>query len=181
MPKTNFGHGTPVGAEFLNGLKSISFDGQDRDFHYPPLGLSSLEVGGPDGLDSRYITSGTSQPSLSSSGAFVAGTPIFGDKTVTGRWNFGYDFSVSGNPPNTIGNAPQSFTTNSKYLDANGTDSPTIAQKYAALGSADLLTKLVLQEQLEDLEVDNGFYYSIENPACNNYSVNGTSLVICPA
>ena len=181
MAKTTFGHNTPVTPSFLNGFQQIYFDGQDLDHHYPPLGLSSLEVGGPDGLDTRYITSGTAQPSLSGNGAYVAGSPIFGHKTVTGSWNFGYDFSVGGNPPNTIGNAPQSFTTNARYLGANNITTPTIAQKFAALRPADLITKLVLAEQFQDLEIDNGYYYSTGNPACNNYSVNGTSSVICPA
>jgi hypothetical protein len=181
MAKTTFAHNVVVTPEFLNGFKEIKFDGQDLDHHYEPLGLSSLEVGGPDGLDSRYVTSGTSQPSLSSGGALVAGTPIYGSKTVTGVWNFGYDSGVPGNPPNNLANSPKSFVTNDKYLNANGTNSPTIAQKYAALGLSDFITKLILQEQIENLEIDNGYYYSTANPACNNYSINGTSTVICPA
>jgi hypothetical protein len=181
MAKTTFSHNVVVTPEFLNGFKEIHFDGQDLDHHYDPLGLSSLEVAGPDGLDSRYITLGTSQPSLSSSGALVSGKPIFGHKTFSGSVDFGYDFSVPGNPSNTVENSPKNFTGNQRYIEANGTDNPTIAQKFAALTPADIITKLMLAEQIQALEIDNGYYYSGEEPSCNNYSINGTSSVICPA
>lgn len=181
MAKTTFSHNVVVTPDFLNGFKEIHFDGQDLDHHYAPLGLSNLEIGGPDGLDSRYLTLGTSQPSLSVSGALVAGKPVFGHKTFAGPVHFGYDFSVAGNPENSLSSSPKNFTGNHKYLEANGTDNPTTAQKYAALSSSDIITKLMLTEQIQAIEIDNGYYASSAEPACNNYSVNGTSATICAA
>jgi hypothetical protein len=111
----------------------------------------------------------------------VSGTPIFGHKTFTGSVHFGYEPLVEGNPPNNFLNSPQNYTVNSKYQNANGINSPTISQKFASLGAADMVTKLILQEQLQDYEIDNGFYHSVEEPGCNNYSINGSSLSVCPA
>lgn len=186
MAKTTFSSGVIVTSQWLNGAQQIYFDGQDLDWHYPPLGLSSLVRTGPDGLDSAYVTLGTDQPELDAAGKFLSGLPVSGSKVVTGLFNFGYDPNpVLGNPANVIANAPRSYTTNDKYNNANGTPSPTIPQKYAALVDADLVTKLVLLDQieylLETLEIDNGVY---ENAAgnCSNYSVGGgNSDVICPA
>jgi hypothetical protein len=180
--KTTFSSGVIVTSAWLNGAQQIYFDGQDLDWHYNPLGLSSLITSGPDGLDSRYITLGTDQPNLDNTGLYLSGIPISGSKVVTGAWNFGYDPLVVGNPPNVIANAPKSYTTNDKYNNAGGVISPTVSQKYAALADPDLLTKLVLTEKLNDLlevlEVDNGVYYSSTNPTCKNYV--GGSDVICP-
>jgi hypothetical protein len=179
--KTVFSSGVIVTSAFLNGAQQIYFDGQDLDWHYPPLGLSSLVTAGPDGLDERYITLATEQPVLSSTGLLISGQPVSGNKVITGLWNFGYDPLVVGNPANIIANAPKSFTTNDKYENANNTPIPTIAQKYAALSNPDLVTKLVLTEQLEDLlenlEIDNGVYFSSLGP-CENYV--GGSNVVCP-
>ena len=115
MAKTTFSSGVIVTSQWLNGAQQIYFDGQDLDWHYNPLGLSSLITAGPDGLDFRYITLGTDQPTLSSGGLFETGKPISGGKVVTGYWNFGYDPSVVGNPPNDITNVPKSYVTNEKY------------------------------------------------------------------
>ena len=148
----------------------------------PPLGLNSLVRTGPNGLDSAYVTLATSQPELSGAGALISGSPVSGNKVISGLWNFGYDPLVVGNPTNVIANAPKSYTTNDKYKNAGGIVSPTVSQKYAALADPDLLTKLILTEKLNDvldlLEVDNGIYYSATNPACENYV--GGSDVICP-
>ena len=183
--KTTFSSGVIVTSQFLNGFQQIYFDGQDLDHHYNPLGINSLVTSGPNGLDSEFITLGTAQPTLSNSGLYISGTPISGAKVVLGLWNFGYDSSVAGNPPNDRQYAPKSYTTNDKYNYANGIPTPSIPQKFAALVDADLVTKLTLADQitelLESLEIDNGIYYSSGNPACFNYSAPGGSTVICPA
>jgi len=180
--KTTFSSGVIVTSAWLNGAQQIFFDGQDLDWHYAPLGLNSLVRTGPNGLDSAYVTLATSQPELSAGGALLSGSPVSGSKVISGLWNFGYDPLVVGNPTNVIANAPKSYTTNDKYDNAGGVVSPSVSQKYAALGDPDLLTKLILTEKLDDLlenlEIDNGIYYSATNPACENYA--GGSAVICP-
>ena len=186
MAKTTFSSGVIVTSQWLNGAQQIYFDGQDLDWHYPPLGLNSLVRTGPNGLDAAYVTLTTNQPELDATGLFVSGAPISGDKVVSGVWNFGYDPLVVGNPTNVRANAPKSYTTNDKFNYANGVPVPSPAQKFAALVDADLITKEVLetwvQSLFEDLEIDNGVYYSASNPACQNYSVGaGNSDVICPA
>jgi hypothetical protein len=183
MAKTTFSSGVIVTSQWLNGAQQIYFDGQDLDWHYPPLGISSMVTSGTDGLDGRYITLATEQPVLNSAGFLVSGQPISGAKVVTGPWMFGYDPLVNPGLQNIIANAPKSYTTNDKYENANGVTAPTAAQKFAALDDADILTKLVVSEQLNDLleniEIDNGIYYSAGNPACENYGT--VPSVICPA
>ena len=184
MAKTTFSSGVIVTSQWLNGAQQIYFDGQDLDWHYQPLGLNSLVRTGPNGLDSAYVTLGTDQPELDAAGKFLSGLPVSGSKVVTGLWNCGYDQNpILGNPANVIANAPKSFTTNDKYNNANGIPSPTIPQKFAALVDADLVTKLTLLDQienlLESLEIDNG-YYATTSGTCQNYSVGGgNSDVIC--
>jgi hypothetical protein len=185
MSKTTFSSGVIVTSQFLNGFQQIYFDGQDLDHHYAPLGLNSLVQSGPNGLDSSYVTLYTNQPELTASGGYFSGVPISGNKVITGLWNFGYDPLIAGNPVNVIANAPKSYTTNDKYKNAAGVPTPTIPQKFAALTDADLVTKLVLAEQLiellETLEIDNGVYESATQPTCKNYSVGGgNSDTICP-
>jgi hypothetical protein len=135
-------------------------------------------------LDSQFVTLGTAQPTVDGSGLYISGTPISGDKVVTGIWNFGYDSTVVGNPVNVLAYAPKSYTTNDKYNYANGIPTPSIPQKFAALDDANLITKVVLVDQiseiLDSLEIDNGVYYSAGNPTCYNYSAPGGSDVICP-
>lgn len=183
--KTTFSSGVIVTSQWLNGAQNIYFDGQDLDWHYPPLGLDSLVQTGPNGLDGAYITLATDQPSLNSSGVYLSGLPISGSKVVTGLWNFGYDQTVTGNPVNVIANAPLSYTTNSKYEYANGIPSPTSAQKLSALANADIITKEILVDQLTELlntlTIDNGVYESAGSPSCHNYSVGGgNSDYVCP-
>jgi hypothetical protein len=180
--KTTFSSGVIVTSQWLNGAQQIYFDGQDLDWHYPPLGVSSMVTSGADGLDGRYLTLSTDQPVLASTGLLISGQPISGAKVVTGPWIFGYNSAVNPTLQNNISYAPKSYTTNEKYENANGTPTPTLAQKFAALDDPDILTKLILAEQLdnllETLEIDNGIYYSAANPSCENYS--GGSIVICP-
>ena len=181
--KTTFSSGVIVTSSWLNGAQQIYFDNQDLDWHYPPLGISSMVTSGTDGLDGRYITLATDQPVLNSTGFLVSGQPISGAKVVTGPWLFGYDTAVNPTLQNIIANAPKSYTTNDKYENANGIPAPTAPQKFAALDDPDILTKLVLAEQLdhllENLEIDNGIYYSAGDPTCENYG--GAPSVICPA
>lgn len=161
MAKTKFSSGVIVTSAWLNGSQDIVFDGQDLDWHYNPLGLDSLVTKGPNGLDSRYITLGTEQPSLSTTGIYLTGQPISGDKVVTGGWNFGFD---PDNNPSIIQNfykAPKSYLTNLKYDNANGIPLPSQAQKLAALAESDLVTKKILTDvafSTTVLVVDDGTY-----------------------
>jgi hypothetical protein len=185
MAKTTFSSGVIVTSQWLNGAQQLYFDGQDLDWHFAPLGLNSFVRTGPNGLDSAYVSLETDQPELDANGLIVSGTPIKGGKTVTGIWNFGYDPLQVGNPANIRQAAPKSFTTNDKFNYANGVSSPTATQKFAALVEADLITKQVLEDWVQDLftnlEIDNGVYYSSTTPSCQNYSVGGgNSDVICP-
>lgn len=161
--KKTFGTGTIIPASWLNGAKSISFDGQDLDWHYDPLGLNSLVTTGPNGLDSRYITLESNQPVLSGTNEFIMGKPISGSKVATGKWWFGFprvydegDNNV--NPENLVANAPRSYTTNDKFDYANGLPTPSVTQKFASLNDADILTKYILNELLDSLVIDNGEY-----------------------
>lgn len=185
MSKTTFSSGVIVTSQFLNGFQQIYFDGQDLDHHYPPLGLNSLVRTGPNGLDSAYVTLGTDQPELDSTGLLVSGAPISGNKVVTGLWNFGYDPLLASNPRNIRENAPKSYTTNDKYNYANNVPTPTVPQKFVALDDADIVTKEVLQTWVEylfeTLTVDNGVYESASSPSCTNYSQgSGNSDTVCP-
>lgn len=161
--KTTFGTGVIVTNAWLNGAKNISFDGQDLDWHYDPLGLNSLVTAGPNGLDSRYLTLSTDQPVLSGTNEFILGTPITGSKVTLGKWWFGLpkvldEYGNSVNPDNIVENAPRSYVTNDKFDYANGTPSPSLTQKFAALNDADLITKFILNELLDSLVIDNGEY-----------------------
>jgi hypothetical protein len=182
--KTTFSSGVIVTSQWLNGSQQIYFDGQDLDWHYNPLGLSSLITAGPDGLDSRYVTLSTDQPALSSAGLYVSGAPINGSKVVVGEWFFGYNPAVVGNPANDINTAPRSYTTNEKYQYAGGIPTPTTPQKLQSLDAADLVTKEILQDQIDRIQsviyVDNGIYYSEGDPTCYNYSQVGASEQVCP-
>lgn len=158
MAKTQFSSGVIVTSQWLNGAQRIVFDGQDLDWHYDPLGLDSLIVKGPNGLDSRYITLDTEQPVLSTTGIFLTGQPITGNKVVSGSWNFGFDPAVNPSVAQLFSNAPLSFLTNGKYNNANGESSPTLAQKFSALSDADLITKKILVDRFDSFVVDNGEY-----------------------
>ena len=183
--KTTFSSGVIVTSSWLNGAQQIYFDGQDLDWHYAPLGLNSLIRTGPNGLDSAYVTLATDQPDLSPAGLLINGSPISGDKTVIGMWNFGYDPLQVGNPANVIANSPKSFTTNDKYNYAAGFPTPTVSQKFNSLADADIITKEILEQWVESLfenvVIDNGVYASATDPTCQNYSVGtGNSDIVCP-
>lgn len=163
MAKTTFGSGVIATSQFLNGAKQIYFDGQDLDWHYNPLGLNSMVTMGPNGLDSRYLTLSTNQPTLSSLNEFISGAPISGSKVTVGKWWFGFptildENNNNVNPENVKENAPRSYTTNDKYNYANGVAIPSVAQKFASLNDADLVTKKILSDLLNSLVIDNGQY-----------------------
>jgi hypothetical protein len=186
MAKTTFSSGVIVTSAWLNGAQQIYFDGQDLDWHYAPLGLNSLIRGGPNGLDSAYVTLGTDQPEMDSAGKVFSGLPISGSKVVTGLWNFGYDQNPAlSNPTNVLANAPRSYTTNDKFNYAGGAASPSVAQKFNSLEDADIVTKEVVQQWVDylfdTLVLDNGVYASSSSPFCTNYSIgSGNSDTICP-
>ena len=178
--KTTFSSGVIVTSSWLNGAQQIYFDGQSLDWHYDPLGLNSLIQTGPNGLDSAYVTITTNQPDISPSGIYDSGSPISGNKVVSGAWNFGFVASAT-NPGNTPANAPRSYTSNDKFNLTSGTPD----QKFQALNTADLVTKEIMKQWVEflfeDLELDNGVYDSATDPTCKNYSLgSGNSNIVCP-
>jgi hypothetical protein len=67
---------------------------------------------------------------------------------VSGAWNFGFDEILNPSLPQNYENAPRSYITNLKY-DETG---------YSALAPSDLITKKILQDQLDGLVIDNGEY-----------------------
>lgn len=159
MAKTTFSTGVIVTSEWLNGAKDIRFDGQDLDWHYNPLGLESLILKGPNGLDSRYVTLGTDQPGLSTTGIYVTGYPISGNKVFTGKLTFGFDPLQNPSIDDNNGvNAPLSYLTNAKYNYANGIYPATISDKFQSLDDSDIITKKIIFDQLDSLVIDNGEY-----------------------
>lgn len=156
--KTTFGNGVVVTAAWLNGAKRIFFDGQDLDWHFEPLGTESLILRGPNGLDSRYITLNTDQPTLSPLGVFLSGAPISGNKVTTGKWSFGFNEEQNPGQELNLENSPVSYVTNKKYNFANGVPSPSAYQKFIALAPEDLVTKQIVFDQFDNFVVDNGTY-----------------------
>ena len=117
--------------------------------------------GGPNGLDSRYVTLAGEQ-----SGEYNTPT-VSGNKTITGAFNFGFN-PVSGQDNNpTI--APQSYQTNTKFNFAGGAINPSFDQKFSSLLNSDLITKEILVGRLASLYIDNGFYARADS-TCNNYA-----------
>lgn len=157
--KTTFGNSVIVTSKWLNGAKRLFFDGQDLDWHFDPLGLESLVTRGPNGLDSRYMTLGTSQPNMAPNGAYISGPFVSGPKVVTGFWSFGVNPVL--NPTIDLQNgvnAPLSYLTNVKYNYANGINPSSVPQKFSSLSDPDLITKKILLEQFSNMVVDNGLY-----------------------
>jgi hypothetical protein len=143
MAKTTFGPGVIVTSKFLNGAQNIYFDGQQLDWHYPPINSGDLQRGGIQGIDNVYVTVATEQT--------FAGVPITGNKSFMGRVNFGD--SVSSSPLA----APASYSTNAKFNQGGSTQTFTV--KYANLTNADLLTKEVLTQQVANFPIiDQGTF-----------------------
>ena len=143
MAKTTFGPGVIVTSKFLNGAQEIYFDGQNLDWHYPPINSGDIQRGGTTGLDNVYVTVATEQT--------FSGIPITGNKSFMGRVSFGD--AVSSSPLA----APNSYSTNTKFNQGGSTQTFTL--KYANLAAADLITKEVLTQQVANFPIiDQGTF-----------------------
>jgi len=143
MAKTTFGPGVIVTSKFLNGAQKIYFDGLDQDWHYDPISISDIQLGGADGLDSRYVTIATDQ--------VYGGTPITGNKSFIGPVAFGAQTLT------TNYEAPKSWSTLAKFNQ--GGSSQPVSTKLAYLAPEDIITKEVLTEQINEFPViDEGFF-----------------------
>ena len=143
MAKTTYGPGVIVTSKWLNGAQKLYFDGQDLDWHYAPINLGDIQRGGVLGFDSGYVTLDSDQ--------VYSTTPVYGAKTFMGYVEFGN--AIFSNPAA----APMSFSTNAKF-DKGGT-TQDFSVKYANLANADLVTKYVLQAQLDNFPIiDQGFF-----------------------
>jgi len=141
--KTNFGPGVIVTSKWLNGAREIYFDGQDLDWHYPPISQGDIQRGGTNGLDDVYVTLDTNQT--------YVGTPITGEKSFMGHVEFGNEQNA--NPFN----APTSWTTLAKF-NQGGVDQ-TFSAKFANLNEEDILTKEVLDQQIINFPIiDEGAF-----------------------
>ncbi len=143
MAKTTFGPGVIVTSKFLNGAQNIYFDGQNLDWHYPPINSGDLQRGGSAGVDNVYVTVSTDQT--------FGGVPITGNKTFMSRVTFGDSLSASALA------APASFSTNAKFNVGGATQ--TFTAKYANLSVADVLTKEILTQQIANFPIiDQGTF-----------------------
>ncbi len=143
MAKTTFGPGVIVTSKFLNGAQNLYFDGLDLDWHFPPINQGDVQRGGLTGLDNVYVTTQTDQ--------LYGGVPITGLKSFMGKVQFGD--TLSANPQS----APQSRATNAKFN--KGGENQTFTAKFANLESADLLTKEVMTQQINNFPViDQGLF-----------------------
>ena len=61
MARTVFGPGVRITSKWLNGSQSISFDGADEDWHYPPLTNDAVQLSGDGGFDKVFVTLETTQ------------------------------------------------------------------------------------------------------------------------
>ncbi len=143
MAKTTFGPGVIVTSKFLNGAQNIYFDGQNLDWHYPPINSGDIQRGGSAGVDNVYVTVSTDQT--------FGGVPITGNKTFMSRVTFGDSLSASALA------APASFSTNAKFNVGGATQ--TFTAKYANLSVADVLTKEILTQQIANFPIiDQGTF-----------------------
>lgn len=143
MTKSLFGPGVIVTSQWLNGSREISFDGADADWHYSPINRNDIQRGGDNGLDSVYVTLQTDQ----SYGSF----PITGRKSLMGLVQFGDQVNTNGR------NAPLSWNTNAKFNQ--GGEQQSFLIRYAQLDQADIITKQVLNERINNFPVvDEGFF-----------------------
>ena len=143
MSKTTFGPGVIVTSKFLNGAQNIYFDGQQLDWHYPPINSGDIQRGGSAGVDNVYVTVSTDQT--------FGGVPITGNKTFMSRVTFGDSLSASALA------APASFSTNAKFNVGGATQ--TFSAKYSNLSVADVLTKEILTQQIANFPIiDQGTF-----------------------
>jgi len=141
--KTQFGPGVIVTSKWLNGAREIYFDGADLDWHYPPISIGDVQRGGNTGLDTAYVTVGTDQT--------IGGVPITGNKSFMGFVAFGD--ATNSNPAN----APASWTTIAKFNQ--GGANQNFSTKFANLNPEDLITKNVLDEQVNNFPIiDEGSF-----------------------
>ena len=141
--KTTFGPGVIVTSKWLNGAREIYFDGQDLDWHFPPISIGDVQRGGTTGLDTAYVTVGTNQT--------FGGVPITGNKAFMGFVAFGDESNA--NPSN----APASWTTQAKFNQ--GGEDQNFTTKFANLSPQDLITKTVLDEQVNNFPIiDEGSF-----------------------
>lgn len=141
--KTTFGPGVIVTSKWLNGAREIYFDGQDLDWHFPPINLGDVQRGGTEGLDGAYVTTSTDQT--------FGGTPITGRKSFMGFVAFGDQ--VNSNPDN----APVSWTTLAKFNQGGANQNFTA--KFANLKPEDIITKDILDEQVQNFPIiDEGAF-----------------------
>ena len=143
MAKTIFGPGVVVTSKWLNGAREIHFDGQDLDWHFSPINVKDIQRGGPDGLDSVYVTLDTDQTYLS--------RPVLGNKSFMGLIAFGDErFSYPEN-------APKGWSTNAKF-SIGGSDQ-AFGVRFSNLDPEDLITKKVLVDQIDNFPIiDEGFF-----------------------
>lgn len=142
--KTVFGPGVIVTSKWLNGAKELHFDGVDADWHYAPISGKDIQRGGTDGLDSLYVTVNTDQEFGSSPG-------ISGRKSFMSQIQFGDKFSASGFV------SPLSWNTNARF-NTGGSDQ-NFSLKYANLEDADLVTKHILTERIDNFPIiDQGYF-----------------------
>ena len=141
--KTTFGPGVIVTSKWLNGAREIYFDGQDADWHYPPINLGDIQRGGSEGLDGIYVTTNTDQT--------FGVTPITGRKSFMGLVAFGD--STNSNPDN----APKSWLTLAKF-NQGGTEQ-NFTLKFSNLQDEDIITKGILDQQIQNFPIiDEGAF-----------------------
>jgi len=142
--KTTFGPGVIVTSKWLNGAKELYFDGVDADWHYAPISGKDIQRGGADGFDSLYVTVNTDQEFGSSPG-------ISGRKSFMSQVQFGDKFSASGYA------SPLSWNINARFKSGGSDQNSSL--KYANLEDADLITKQILTERLDNFPiVDQGYF-----------------------
>jgi len=143
MSKTLFGPGVIVTSNWLNGAREIRFDGEDADWHYSPINAGDIQRGGQAGLDSVFLTLDTEQS--------YRNNPIQGSKSFMGLVQFG---DQSNTNPN---HSPLSWNTNAKFNQ--GGNFQDFFVKYSQLDPADLITKEVLTERIQNFpNIDEGFF-----------------------
>ena len=132
-----------VTSKWLNGAREIYFDGQDADWHYPPINLGDIQRGGSEGLDGIYVTTNTDQT--------FGVTPITGRKSFMGLVAFGD--STNSNPDN----APKSWLTLAKFNQGGAEQNFTL--KFSNLQDEDIITKGILDQQIQNFPIiDEGAF-----------------------